>query len=66
MVPNQNNLPTMRLRRSSYNLLSKLRKAPGGIEGDTREIREAGKCQSNKTFQWVRNERGVWWLNILE
>ncbi len=57
-------LPTLRLRRSSYNLLYKLRKAARDIEEDLCRIRESARYQTGKTFQWSRSYRGVWRLVV--
>lgn len=60
----KNDLPTMRLRRASYTLLSKLRKTPRGIKEDCSRIRQAEKDKTTDVFRWQRGYCGAWGLII--
>ncbi len=64
MKGHNRDLPTMRLRRASYTLLSVMRETAREVEGDLSRIRQAGSDKTNKTFEWKRTYRGFWWLQI--
>jgi hypothetical protein len=57
-------LPTLRHRRASYNLLPLVRKAVRPIHLDTRRIREAERDQTGKTFRWRHGLNRAWRLTV--
>ncbi len=60
----KHDLPSMRIRKASYNLFPIFQNNHFKVDGDLSRIRDAEITQEYKTFEWKRTYRGVWWLQI--